>query len=348
MNWNGHKILLIGFIISSVLLMICLSGCQTDTGGQSPSKIHDLIVDFNESAIVGAEEFIPFHDPLLRKQYLTDGWIYKQKNQRKKFPWPLFSRSPGIIRCNWPQVFDRRIRVKLLNVPLELPDQALVLRINNNSVIQIPGEQPFGEFEFFLPCQTQNIGENIIEAILENSLFEEDADNSTIAIHSLAITHGAVVKTSVPLNNQIRPSLLLAAPIAIRFPVSTLNENVLIFDYGMFSYHEIESDHVAEYTLDVTIYDPNVSQSVQILSQTIRSSSKTPDKWHPVKVIIPDLGSAESSILFEFKTHQKEIQVSEYLALSDIRILPKNQKWNISISDPEPDVLLDDAIYLEF
>jgi len=68
MNWNGHKILLIGFIISSVLLMICLSGCQTDTGGQSPSKIHDLIVDFNESAIVGAEEFIPFHDPLLRKQ----------------------------------------------------------------------------------------------------------------------------------------------------------------------------------------------------------------------------------------------------------------------------------------
>ncbi len=320
--------------------LIFLIGCTQKVTSPTENTTKYLIDDFRDEFVTGGQEIVKFHDSLIKKKYLLEGWFFKPKDERNKFPWPIFTEKPGQISFHWNRAFDRRILIKLLNIPPETTPEILILKINGKSVKLMPNEVRPGLMEFFLPSSVQNIGENLLEFFLEDEFINEVSHVSTIALHSVVITHGAVVKSTIPLANQVRPSLLLAAPISIRFPLELHRDHVLVFDYGMYSYSKESDKQPINYTLDISVSDAEMETHRIIKTIEIQSIPGEDHEWLHCRLDLPPNPERRSFLEFTFHADPTSSQVSEYLAMSEIKVFPQKQKWSLNVRNVQPDILL--------
>jgi len=82
----------------SVFILLLLStlfniGCNHSSNETPAPAIVHLLDGFTESSVIDGKDALVFHDPILRKKHLREGWSFKEDKDRDKFPWPLFSES---------------------------------------------------------------------------------------------------------------------------------------------------------------------------------------------------------------------------------------------------------------
>ncbi len=327
-------------IFTYIFLLMSYISCETaGRSGDDVKKILDFVESFSQMTIQGGHERVMFHDPLVRKKHLGDGWFLKSIDERDKFPWPIFTISAGQVRMEWNQRFDRRVAIKILNISADTPSAFLDVTLNGIPVAKMPGDQPPGRMEFFLPAENQRNGLNLLALKLRSQLLPERGEISDYALHSIEVTYGAAVRTAINLDYEIRPGILLASPISIKYPVSLHPNQSIVFDFGVYSPKHTSKTAFSTYTLDIRGH--RLDDGVQFFKNSIKIDTAEPESytWQHFQMDFHLDDYTEGYITFRFNADDYPVMDSEYLAISAARIVSK-EKMEKPHPPKMPDLML--------
>ena len=63
-----------------ILLLIFMINCSPKTTSPPEYTTKHLIDDFRDEFVAGGQEIMKFHDTLIKKKYLREGWFFKPEN----------------------------------------------------------------------------------------------------------------------------------------------------------------------------------------------------------------------------------------------------------------------------
>ncbi|MBN1878538.1 sulfatase-like hydrolase/transferase [bacterium] len=321
-----------------LLICIIFNGCSVDQSGQETQPaIRDLVESFDPSWLNSDRERFVFHDFLNKKHHLGSGWEFDENQAETRFPWPRFTMASGIIVLDWNHRMERRITLKLLNIASDYPPDIIGLSVNGQAVPLMEDHLPCGEYEFYVPSSVQKTGINELHVSLNRDRLPPDFDIHSIGLHSIRITLGAVVRNSIQIGDQVRSSLLFAPPVGLRIPYQSAKKQNLQFSYGLFSSNENKNKFV--YSLEVAIFEKNGDRPVLERRFPIIRNQETCSNWQFVKQKLPVM--ADQGILeITFSADEEITGPIDYLALSEILIVPANQKGDHDTNLIQPDIIL--------
>ncbi|MBN1550296.1 sulfatase-like hydrolase/transferase [bacterium] len=277
---------------------------------------------------------IMFNDDFSIKQYLGEGWDLSKRQKEDNFPWPCLT-TKGYINLNWSQALDRRIAIKLLNVNLKTIKDHIEVTLNGHPVISIPPTNQVGGLEYFLPSAYQEKGANSIGIQVTTDDNKRINTSDYIAIHSVIITHGAALKAPVTIDHQIRPSVMLASPISIRFPVLLNKPHYLEMSYGFIeasmTHHQIPLSFI------VRIQSKSSNHLIRQYSLTFSSDELT-TTWTKKRFIIPSVPKEEAYVSFEFRSNE-EMQSPVYFVISECHLFPQTEEIAFPADKLSTDIL---------
>lgn len=321
---------------SFVLLVLLWTGCGTQPVRKSPGSTVNLIDRFETATIKSGQQEIMFNDPMSFGRYLGRGWKFRSRDERRNFPWPCLGDETCMMHFEWSQRIDRRIAVKLLNLPPIIPVDFLEFTLNGVPMVRLSKPGEFGVFEYFLPASLQNKDGNTIGITLRPEKPENPPDSFRFALHSVTITHGAAIKAPGTMGNEIRPSIMLAAPIAVTFPVQAVEAQILEFDYGIIETRR--EDAPVDYNLRILLGNTETGREIQGFDLNL-SKTETPDRWKRRRICLPAVEGGSAELTFEFKPAAASPQSADYLVLSDLLLFPQQQIITRETNRDFPDIL---------
>jgi Sulfatase len=306
----------------AVLFMLIIPCCTDRTIRDAPARTVELIPRFETAQIESGQQKLMFNDALAVKQFLGRGWNFNPKEERVNFPWPRFGQDENLMHFTWNQIIDRRIRIKLLNLPPDLPPQFLHFSLNDTPVIQLQKSNEYGIYEYFLTASLQRTGVNTIGIKVRHDIFPQVPEQTPFAIHSAILTHGAAIQTSISVAEQIRPAIMLAAPISVTFPIDASKDQFLEFDYGLINV--IQKKIQAEYSLGVHVIHAGTDRVIRQYELSISGSDRG-KSWTRKRYSIPSVTGGTAKLKFLFQPAESLTKSADYLALSEIHIFPSQQ-----------------------
>jgi len=319
------------------LTLVCCIGCQKQTTTESPEEEHSLVDEFSKDWLqIGRDKFT-FHDVVTKKKYLQDGWLFDENPGKSRFPWPRFTETGGTILLKWTQRMERRVKVRLVNLNPSYPTDFLAMSLNGHAVTQMKDKLPPGEYEFYLPSSYQISGENQISISIRSGIFTKPVEYNSIGLHSLGVTLGAVVKSTIRIGNQTRNSLLFAPPITLEIPYQSNSRQFFQFSHGLYSFQSEKQS--AEYLLTIALCESGKSKPLVKKEIPIhRGSNQKPD-WKFAKLKLPAL-EQEGVLKISFRAKPNRTVANDFLALSEIFLKNRRKNWSLKLGNNEPDVML--------
>lgn len=321
-----------------LLAFLLLPGCRgyPEKTGTQP-VVRSLVETFDPEWLVSERERLVFHDPVVQKQALAEDWELDANPDETQFPWPRFTPSGGTVFLNWKQRMERRITLKLLNISKEFPRDLLVLTLNNQPLPLLDSTLPTGEYEFYVPSALQRTGMNDLHIVIRREALPPDRPLNSIGMHSIRVTLGAVVKNTIRIGDQVRNSLLFAPPVGLRIPYQADRKQHLQFSYGLYS--PVQSDDEYVYSLRITLYKQASIRPVFDRTFPIIRNGQTGRQWESVKQRLPAVPEA-GFLEISFSTDAQIPDSVDYLALSEVLIVPANQAWALKTESIDSDVIL--------
>nr|HPQ41296.1 sulfatase-like hydrolase/transferase [bacterium] len=250
--------------------------------------------------------------------------------------WPRFTSDGGIVEIEWNQCMERRVGVKLLNINASYPDDLILLQINGHPLMRMEDALPRGEFEFYIPSAYQIEGTNQLRLILKPTLFDSPEGFQSIGLHSLRITLGAVVKNAIRIGDQVRKSLLFAAPIALKVNYPADAPHFLQFSYGLYSMRSEETK--TRYQLIVSLRESESARPAFKKEIPVNHPIDSDAGWRFEKLRLPEM-DRPGILEIRFESEGKS-PATDYLALSEVILKPRQKNWSLRQGDSEPDIML--------
>lgn len=320
--------------IPCVVIFLCM-GCRNHPPSSGNMRQRSLVEEFSKEWLDSSRETFVFHDVVARKKYLREGWVFDEDSAQTHFPWPRFTPNGGIVEIQWNQCMERRIGVKLLNINASYPGDLVVMELNGHPLAQMEDSLPMGEYEFYIPSAYQVEGINQLQLGIKPGFFESPQQYEAIGLHSIRITLGAVVKNAVRIGEQVRKSLLFAAPIALKIDYPSKIPHFIQFSYGLYSLQPGENG--SRYTLSVTLYESDIAKPGYQKKIPIQVDKEGSSEWRFVKLQLPEL-DRPGTLELSFQADDNAL-ATDYLALSEIFVKPRQKNWTLRQGNSEVDIL---------
>lgn len=314
------------------------AGCFRKKQASAEQSIpRNLVETFDKDWLRSDRERFMFNDRTNKKTLLGGAWTFDADIPKTHFPWPRFTAQGGLVYLDWAQPMERRLTIKLINILPEYAEELLQVTLNDTPIPFIESDLPIGEYEFYVPSPFQVAGRNILHISIDTDKLPSDVRLESIALHSIRVTLGAVVRSRIQIGNQIRDSLLFAPPIKFRIPIKGGVQNTIQLNYGLSSTSGDESPSM--YGLTFSLFDLKLNRLVHEQTLSIKRDSSTLTQWNPFREKLPFL-SNDGYLELSFYTDPESSGPVDYLALSEFLLHPANLNWDLSVDSTQPDVLL--------
>ena len=302
------------YLIAFLAFVMGLSSCDRSTDEARKLTVENLLSSFNEASIQGGRTSLMFNDPLVIKKHLGGSWFFKEQAQQKTFPWPCFSEDEGHVFFWWSRKLDRRISIKLLNIHPEFPYEIIEAKLNDKPIISLNNDSD-QTYNYLLPAELQKAGKNILQLRLTERAREAIDRNHLIPIHSVAVTNGAALIAPITINNEIRPALMMSAPISVQFEYDGRSEQVLEFDYSVIR----NSLEKRTEPVNLSIHSGKINRGAISFELEIPPSIPASNWQHFEYTLTETHNEAEILSLILHNTVKGKAAV-DYLAISEMRL----------------------------
>ncbi len=329
------KTVIVSFLLVSALFSIgCYKKRQMSAEQITP---RNLVETFDKDWLKSDRERFMFNDRTNKKTLLGGAWTFDTDIPKTHFPWPRFTPEGGLVFLDWAQPMERRLIIKLVNILPAYADNLLQVSLNDEPIPFIESDLPVGEYEFYVPSPFQITGKNSLHISIDTDKLPPDVRLESIALHSIRVTLGAVVRSRIQIGNQIRDSLLFAPPIKLRIPVKGGIQNTIQFSYGLSSTSGNTSP--LSYGLTLSLFDSKQNRVIHEQTLSIKRDTATLTEWNTFREKMPFLGN-DGYLELSFMTGSEPSGPVDYLALSEFLLHPASMNWDLSVDVSEPDMLL--------
>ncbi len=225
--------------------------------------------------------------------------------------------------------------MKVVGVAEKLPRNYFDVTLNNNEIKKIEHDPASDYYEFFLPGVIQVKGINTIGISIKPEIKKRFPHLAKIILHSIVLTHGAAVRTTANIGDEIRPAIVLASPISVKYPFPSETAKILKFDYGMIPGNS--SMDTSSYRVTISIL--NKHQTPVWTHRFKLKSNRKIQGWRRKRIQIPPVSGEKKSILIGFSPVDDHVEARDYLALSEMFILSKTQKLLPVSEKRKPNIL---------